>query len=81
MICSLCEEPMGNESSANNNPVAPMHRVCALRSVMGGIGHLIAHEYWCLQQGDPDAGLTWHQSARLVEHYIQVMGVETAAAK
>jgi hypothetical protein len=79
MNCSLCNEPMGNEPSTNGNPAFPMHRACGLRSALGGIGHLIAHEHWCLQRGDPDAGLTYRQSALLVDAYVRVMGVEAAA--
>ena len=55
---------------------APGHRECMLRSVVGGIGHLIAHEYWCVQHRDPDAGLTYRQSALLVDAWVHIMGVE-----
>jgi hypothetical protein len=42
---------------------------------MGGIGHLIAHDYWCGgERSDPDAGLTYYQSAQLVDAYVQVVG-------
>jgi hypothetical protein len=42
---------------------------------MGGIGHLIAHAYWCFERGDPDAGLTYRQSALLVDTYVTAVGV------
>lgn len=58
----------------------PAHRTCMLREVIGGIGHLIAHEYWCVQKHDPDAGLTRRQSALLVAEYVRVVGVEKAAS-
>lgn len=52
-----------------------VHRTCQLREVTGGIGHLIAHEYWCLQKHDPDAGLTMRQSGLLVDAYVSIVGV------
>jgi hypothetical protein len=58
---------------------AQAHRVCALREVIGGIGHLIAHEYWCTQRHDPDAGLTYHQSAVLVDCYVRAVGYAHSA--
>ena len=55
----------------------PLHRECALRSSIGGIGHLIAHEYWCQRKHDhTDAGLTFRQSALLVDEFVAVVGVE-----
>jgi hypothetical protein len=45
-----------------------------LRDAMGGIGHLIAHEYWCSMRGDPDAGLSKYQSARLVDSFFNIVG-------
>jgi hypothetical protein len=54
-----------------------MHDDCALRQVLGGIGHLVAHEYWCVQHGDPDAGLTYRQSALLVYQWTQIVGVDS----
>lgn len=55
------------------------HRACMLREVVGGIGHLIAHEYWCTGEiSDPDAGLERWQSARLVELYVELVGVDAA---
>lgn len=58
-----------------------MHRECALRSVMGGIGHLIAHDYWCTERHDPNAGLTYRQSALLVDAFVMVVGVDEAARR
>jgi hypothetical protein len=52
-----------------------VHRQCSLREVMGGIGHLIAHDYWCLQKHDPDGGLTTRQSSLLVWEYYRVVGM------
>lgn len=50
------------------------HRECLLREVMGGIGHLIAHDHWCTEKQDPDAGLTYRQSAKLVDAYVSAVG-------
>lgn len=75
-MCCLCSEPMIDERSSSS--LQPMHRACALRSTMGGIGHLIAHHYWCEQRHNPDAGLTYRQSALLVDEYVAVVGVDTA---
>ena len=75
--CMLCDEAMAETSASE---IQPIHRSCALRSVVGGIGHCIAHEYWCVVRKDPDAGLTYRQSARLVDAYVQVMGVPPPGA-
>ena len=77
MNCELCDEHLTELERANNQaPNMQAHRECILRSVAGGIGHQIAHEWWCEQKGDPDAGLTRRQSALLVDAYIRIMGVE-----
>jgi hypothetical protein len=73
-LCVLCDEPMGFENSASS--IQPMHRACSLRNVVGGIGHLVAHPYWCIDQRDPDAGLTYRQSALLVDAFVTIVGVE-----
>jgi hypothetical protein len=52
-----------------------------LREVMGGIGHHIAHEYWCTQHHDPDAGLTRRQSSLLVDAYLNVVGIDNAVQR
>lgn len=79
-ICMLCDEPVKpHEDRAEANMVA--HRECMLREVAGGIGHHIAHEYWCLGKHDPDAGLTRRQSSLLVDLYIHLVGVEGAISK
>lgn len=40
-----------------------VHRECILRSVVGGIGHLRDHAFWCGVMGDPDGGMTYRESA------------------
>ena len=72
--CPLCapeDYPTGVLISSREH-----HPECGLRMALGGIGHLIAHEYWCSQRRDPDAGLTYRQSALLVRAWVDVMGVE-----
>lgn len=54
------------------------HRECALRAVLGGIGHLEDHALWCLERDDPDAGLTYRQSALRVDAWVAQRGVESA---
>ena len=88
--CVMCGEPIPDVEPADPDPVFTLftedgprsaHRECGLREVLGGIGHLIAHEYWCLQHHDPDAGLTYRQSALLVDAYVGIMGVTEAASR
>lgn len=79
--CGLCEEPVqdGDEGPTPlHTPEGPRvtHRACMLREVIGGIGHLIAHDYWCVVHGDPDAGLTRRQSAQLVWTYSLIVGID-----
>ena len=81
MNCGLCGEEILPGQRAIGPVNLPMHRECSLREVLGGIGHLVAHEYWCLQKHDPDAGLTYHQSALLTDAWVHVMGVEAAAER
>lgn len=78
--CPLCGEtvdyreasrPMGTLEGMRN-----AHLECLQREVMGGIGHLIAHDYWCTQHHDPDAGLTRRQSARLVQAFFYILGTD-----
>lgn len=65
MICELCGESLEEQ---DRSPLRPLmaHQECAVRSVMGGIGHHLNHDYWCLEVGDPDAGLSFRESARQV---------------
>lgn len=65
--CLHCREAF---KADDNGAVMPSgyatHRECALRSVMGGIGHLVNHRRYCVDRGCPDAGLSYRQSALLV---------------
>jgi hypothetical protein len=72
-LCALCDEPIGENDRGDfignggiwpDRPhLVPSHVECGYRTVMGGIGHLKDHAYWCKEMGDPDAGLTYRQSA------------------
>ncbi len=78
-VCVLCDEdveenddyrPMGTPEG-----IGMAHRECTLRVVMGGIGHLEDHEYWCIQRGDPDGGRTFRESALEVDAWITLHGI------
>jgi len=78
MNCPLCEEPvLANDDS---HPVSgiPAHRECLLRNVMGGIGHIENHAYWCNEMHDPDGGRTYRQSGIEVDQWIAKHGFSAA---
>jgi len=76
-ICVFCDEPIGKfDPWVPLNPAQYAHHECSMRSALGGIGHQIAHEYWCQQQHDPDAGLTYRQSAKMVYALTEVLGLD-----
>ena len=52
------------------------HRECMLRSVCGGIGHLLDHHRYCVVDGDPDAGLGYRQSSLCVNALMDRFGVD-----
>jgi hypothetical protein len=60
--------------AGDNGAIMPngfaQHRECALRSALGGIGHLVDHARYCASDHGPDAGLTSRQSALLVWRVI-----------
>jgi hypothetical protein len=74
--CVLCGELL----LADNRPCGGgrADRICLLRSAVGGIGHLIDHDYWCLQRGDPDAGQGYRASALAVQLWIDQHGLDAA---
>jgi hypothetical protein len=76
MNCQLCGESI--EWLDKLVPAWPLiaHQECGLREVLGGIGHLLDHEHFCLTLHDPDAGLTYRESAKLVWSWVQIKGVE-----
>lgn len=71
--CVHCSEPIlpGDEIAAGyvydiDGVQRRAHRECALRMVLGGIGHHLDHAHWCLEEHDPDGGLSYRESARAV---------------
>lgn len=77
--CVLCDEPLAlGEKSASL--ACTMHRECGLRSVLGGIGHLLDHDHFCRGELGPDAGLDYRTSALLVDVWVARKGVDAAAA-
>jgi hypothetical protein len=78
MICVYCDEPiLPTDAWSPLNAVQNGHYECGLREVMGGIGHHLAHEYWCGEpHHDPDAGLTRRQSAKMVVALIDLLGLD-----
>lgn len=87
MICPMCDEKLDPGDVQRNPPTLytaegprAAHRECMLRVALGGIGHLIDHQHFCIDKGDPDAGLPFHLSAKLVDVWVAYYGVERAAA-
>lgn len=78
MICAYCSEAIlpGEDRADISNMDA--HRECALRSALGGIGHLLDHAHFCRGVG-PDAGLDHRTSALMVDIWVTRKGVEAAA--
>ena len=78
VICPLCDTDIGHDTGAQSigTPEGPRmaHRVCLLRNVMGGIGHLTDHDQWCEVMCDPDMGLTYYESAVLVDEWVAAHG-------
>lgn len=67
LVCMSCEEAI---VEGENGAIMPTgfatHRECALRSALGGIGHLVDHGFYCRGELGPDAGLSYRLSALLV---------------
>jgi hypothetical protein len=75
--CVYCDETIEDHDAWSPlNAVQYGHYECGLREVMGGIGHHLGHEYWCVVQRDTDAGLTRRQSAKLVVALIDMLGID-----
>ena len=74
--CLMCGEPVVGDGVPIHTleGLRTQHRECALREVLGGIGHHIAHEWWCEIHHDPDAGFTPHESALMVAFMYELMG-------
>lgn len=78
--CVMCEEIVREGERGSFMGIAempyygPVHRECSLRGVLGGIGHLQDHLRWCVQEHDPDGGLSYRKSALLVWEWVQEKG-------
>lgn len=89
--CELCDEPVqlfdqgsfiGSLRGEEGNfvpVIAPVHRECSLRSVLGGIGHLQNHSVWCVLKHDPDAGFSYRESALKVWDWVGRYGFHDKA--
>jgi|GEM_PF-2496806 len=82
-ICILCDEHVSaSDDLAEGSWMDQQgrrrrcHRECALRNVIGGIGHLTDHAYWCGQMNDPDGGQTYRESAKAVDSWVRQNGLE-----
>ena len=79
--CTTCKEPIAHGDRGtreiviiHRNDEADLafrsscysHRECSLRAVLGGIGHHIDHDFWCLDRKDPDGTVSLRTSALLV---------------
>lgn len=78
--CILCQEPIGEGDrgtftmavlAVDDVTRQPVHIECQTRAVVGGIAHL---QEKCICKGggcDPDGGLTYRQSARVVWDWLE----------
>lgn len=79
-VCSMCTEPISAAEATEAMLVMGQpgglfaHRECLLRAVLGGIGHIENHSYWCHEMHDPDGGRTYRQSALEVDAWVHTHG-------
>lgn len=78
LICAHCRETILADEDRADIITMDAHRECALRSALGGIGHLLDHAHFCHSELGPDAGLDYRTSALLVDVWVARKGVETA---
>lgn len=88
-LCLMCGTEVAETDDARKMPygrttsmpglvewtVELVHRECLAREVIGGIGHLEDHEFWCETMHDPDGGRTYRQSALEVVAWVREHGV------
>lgn len=77
-LCAYCDEPVLGSQALTASHLA--HRECGIRDVVGGIGHLMCHEHWCVRMRDPDAGRSYRASALLVASWVSEYGLGAALA-
>lgn len=79
--CAMCHEPIDPHHQGSfigtEYGLAPIHKECSLRSVLGGIGHLTNHLHWCLEEGDPDGGYGYRRSSLMVWDWVADHGFPT----
>lgn len=78
MTCVHCHEAILPGQERADILTMDVHRECALRSVLGGIGHLLDHAHFCHGELGPDAGLDYRTSALLVDAWVARKGIEAA---
>lgn len=78
MICFHCNEPILPGEDRADIITMDSHRECALRVVIGGIGHLIDHAHFCKGDLGPDAGLDYRTSALMVDVWVHRKSLEAA---
>lgn len=67
LTCMSCQEPIVEGEDGCIFPTGfATHRECSLRSALGGIGHIVDHQFFCRGELGPDAGLGYRESAKLV---------------
>lgn len=82
--CPLCGEVvvLGTQDVASIRIDGLLaHRECALRDVIGGIGHLEDHARWCSSPAGPDKGLTFRESALAVDRWVREHGIDAAVSR
>lgn len=81
MICTLCDEALLRTEDRADIMNMDCHRECALRMVLGGIGHLLDHTHFCQGELGTDAGLDYRTSALMVDIWVTRKGVTKAVDK
>lgn len=66
---------LGNGVWPDRPALVPVHRECSLRDVVGGIGHIEDHAYWCETMHDPDGGRSRRESSLAVWEWIHRHGM------
>jgi hypothetical protein len=77
LACMLCGERFVEGDNGAITPGGPQHRECGLRGVMGGIGHLVDHAFFCHGELGTDAGLSYRASALLTWNALVLRRVPT----
>jgi hypothetical protein len=76
VICAHCNETILSINDRADILNLDCHRECALRSVLGGIGHILDHAHFCQGKLGTDAGLDYRTSALMVDIWVARKGIE-----